>query len=233
MSTRSRIGVACVLPGERAAFLEWLTSAGYEPVQLPDLDSVIRVFESGPLEALIADAALVPVADFPRVVHMLGINRPLVLVGEPGTAPEAVPRDATWVDRPVTSDSFLLSVALALAEGRPARRYPRKYVGPLLSSIDGVSSRVLDVSLEGIRLEVPGGQPSALPPYFTLRVPKFGVVTRVKRVWVASPGSAGVWCGGTLDRNAQSAITAWRSFVETVPKRSPAALMDIESVSYL
>ena len=43
-------------------------------------------------------------------------------------------------------------------------------------------------------------KPSSLPPYFTLRVPKFGVVTRVKRVWVASPGAAGLWCGGTLDR---------------------------------
>ena len=233
MSTRSRIGVASMLTGERAAFLEWLTSAGYEPVPLADLDSVIRVFETGPLEALIADASLVPVSDFPRVVHMLGINRPLVLVGEPGAAPEAVPRDATWVDRPVTRDSFLLSVALALAEGRPARRYPRKFVGPLQSSIDGVLARVLDVSLEGIRLEVPGGQPSSLPPYFTLRVPKFGVVTRVKRVWVASPGAVGLWCGGTLDRNALTAVTAWKTFVETVPVRSPSALMNIESVSYL
>lgn len=233
MSARSRIGVACPLSGERAAFLEWLSHAGYEPVPLPDLDSVIRVFETGPLEALIADAALVPVSDFPRVVHMLGINRPLVLVGEPGTAPEAVPRDATWIDRPATSDSFLLSVALALAEGRPARRYPRKYVGPLSSSIDGVSSRVLDVSLEGIRLEVPGGQGSSLPPYFTLRVPKFGVVTRVKRVWVVSPGSAGLWCGGTLDRNAPSAVTAWRMFVESVPTRSASTLVNLESVSYV
>ena len=27
-----KIGVACPLPGERAAFLEWLTDTGYEPV---------------------------------------------------------------------------------------------------------------------------------------------------------------------------------------------------------
>ena len=26
-----KVGVACPIPGERAAFLEWLTHAGYEP----------------------------------------------------------------------------------------------------------------------------------------------------------------------------------------------------------
>jgi len=223
MASRSRIGVVCVLPGERAAFNEWLSAAGYDPVPLADLDSVIRVFDSGPLEALVADAALVPVSDFPRVVHMLGINRPLVLVGEPGSAPEAVPRDATWIERPVTRESFLLSVALALAEGRPARRYPRKHVVPLNSSIDGVPSRILDVSVEGLRVEVTAGQVAALPPYFTLRVPAFGVVTRVKRVWVASPGNGALWCGGTLDRSAAGVIAAWRTFVDAAPSRADVA----------
>ena len=50
----------------------------------------------------------------------------MILVGSPGEAIEEVPRDAAWIDRPVTRDAFLLSVALGLAEGRPSRRSPRK-----------------------------------------------------------------------------------------------------------
>ena len=212
-----KIGVACPIPGERAAFLEWLTLAGYEPVPMLNIDTVGRDLATRPLEALIADVSLVSAADLPRVVKTLGANRPLVLVGEPEAAIEEVPRDATWIDRPVTRDTFLLSVALALAEGRPARRSPRKMVPRLMSSIDGVSSKIVDVSIEGVRLEITGASPSALPPYFTLRVPSFGVAAKVKRVWVAMPGQGSMWCGGIVERQADKNAVAWNKFVANAP----------------
>ena len=167
-----KIGVACPIPGERAAFLEWLSLAGYEPIPMISIDSVGRDLASRPLQALIADVSLVSPADLPRIVKILGANRPLILVGDAKDAIEDVPKDAAWIDRPVTRDTFLLSVALALAEGRPARRSPRRLVPRLLSSVDGVTSKVVDVSVEGVRLEITGASPSALPPYFTLRVPR-------------------------------------------------------------
>jgi hypothetical protein len=218
MSNGVRIAVACPIPGERAAFLEWLSSAGYEPVPMLDLDRMAKDLSARPVEALIADAELVPAVELPRIVRILGGNRPLVLVGAPGSAPETVPRDATWVERPVTRDTFLLLVALALAEGRPARRSPRKFVPKLLSSIDGVVAKVMDVSTEGVRLEVCEAQPTSLPPYFTLRVPGFGVVTKVKRVWVAMPPQGSMSCGGIVDKAMPAkAKTTWQSFVEAAP----------------
>lgn len=232
MSLQVRIGVACPIPAERAAFLEWLSAAGYDPVPMLDLDSMARELSARPVEALIADADLVPTVDLPRVVRLLGGNRPLILVGSPGSAREVVPRDATWVERPVTEGTFLLLVALALAEGRPTRRSPRKFVRQLHSTIDGVDAKVMDVSAEGVRLEVSAAQRAALPPYFTLRVPGFGVVAKVKRVWVAMPPidvdqqSSGadqgrpkvaVWCGGIIDKTAVKAKTGWGTFVETAP----------------
>jgi hypothetical protein len=211
-----RIGVACPIPGERAAFLEWLSLAGYEPIPMLALDSVGRDLASRPLELLIADVSLVSATDLPRIVKQLGPNRPLVLVGSPEQAIEDVPREAAWIDRPVTRDTFLLSVALALAEGRPARRSPRRLVPKLMSSVDGVSSQVVDVSAEGVRLEVPGASPSVLPPYFTLRVPGFGVAAKVKRVWVATPAQGSVWCGGIIERHP-AAVTAWNKFLQNAP----------------
>src|SRR6187402_2445945 len=171
MPTVERIGVACPILGERAAFQDWLSASGYEPVPMLDLDLLTRDLSTRPIEALIADVSQVSAIDLPRFLRILGPNRPLIVVGEASKALEAVPRDVTWINRPVSRDNFLLSIALALAEGRPARRSPRKRVPRLLSQVDGVSSRVMDVSTEGVRLELTGVTPSVLPPYFTLRVP--------------------------------------------------------------
>lgn len=226
MSNKTRIGIACPIPGERAAFLEWLSEAGYEAVPMLDLDSVATDIAVRPVEALIADASLVRPLDLPRVVKILGSNRPLILVGEPAQAPELVPRDATFVERPVNKDAFLLLVALAFAEGRPARRHPRKLVPHLSSTIDGVASKVMDVSAEGVRLEVCTGQ-TALPPYFTLVVAGFGLAIKVKRVWVAAPPQGSVWCGGVVEKPMAKSKTAWGSFIEAAP--STAAILHTET----
>ena len=216
MANGVRIGVACPIPGERAAFLEWLSLAGYEPVPMLNIDHLGRDMQSRPIEVLIADVTLVPARDLQRLVKALGANRPLVLVGEPAQAIEEVPTYATWIDRPVTRETFLLSVALGLAEGRPARRSPRKLVPRLLASVDGVTSKVVDVSTEGVRLEIAGASPSVLPPYFILKVPGFGVAAKVKRVWVAAPGQGSVWVGGIIERQEKTA-TAWQNFVASAP----------------
>ena len=212
-----KIGVACPIPGERAAFLEWLTIAGYEPVPMLNLDSIGRE-HSRPIEALIADVSLVSKSELPRLVKLLGPNRPLILTGAPEAAIEEVPRDATWMDRPVTRDTFLLSIALGLAEGRPSRRSPRKLVPNLMSSIDGISSKVVDVSAEGVRLEIVGASPASLPPQFTLKIPGFGVAAKVKRVWVAMPAHGSVWCGGILERQTDKSIATWQKFLANAPQ---------------
>ncbi len=209
-----KIGVACPVAGERAAFFEWLTKAGYEPVAVSGLDTVTRDMN---IEALIADVSLLPNRDLTRIVRVLGPNRPLVLVGRAKDCIEKVPRDATWMNRPVTKANFQLSIALALAEGRPARRSPRVVVPRLPSTIDGVSSKIMDLSSEGVRLEISGASTSVLPPYFTLRVPGFGVNTKVKRVWVATPKQGTTWCGGIIDSKSMTA-TMWSKFLENAPR---------------
>ena len=221
-----RIGVACPLPGERAAFLEWLTDTGYEPVPMLNIETVAKELPARPIEALIADVSLVSAIDLPRVVRMLGPNRPLILVGAAKDRIEEVPRDASWITRPATKETFTLSIALALAEGRPARRSPRQVVPKVLATIDGVASKIVDVSDEGVRLEIPTGASAALPPFFMLKVPAFGVAAKVKRVWVAQPGQGHTWCGGIVERPAEKAAKMnWNSFVKTAPFGNQKILM--------
>ena len=125
----------------------------------------------------------------------------MILVGAPEDAIEDVPRDATWMDRPVTRDAFLLSVALG-AGRRPA--------GAPLAAQARAETAVVDRRrlVEGRGREhgrrAPRdhrrSSPSSLPPFFTLKVPGFGVATKVKRVWVATPAQGSMWCGGILER---------------------------------
>ena len=128
---------------------------------------------------------------------------------------------------PCTKETFLLLVALAFAEGRPARRSPRKFVPKILSTIDGVAAKVMDVSAEGVRLEVCEVQTAALPPYFTLRVPGFGLAIKVKRVWVALPPDGAMSCGGVVDKPLPKTKTTWRTFVENAS--STASIVSDES----
>lgn len=213
-----KIGLACPIPGERAAFQEWLIEAGYQAVPMMSLESVVREMKATPFEALIADVALLSAAELPRLVRTIGYNRPLVLVGNPDQKLEDVPRDATWMPRPVSRDTFLLSIALALAEGRPARRSPRVAVRMLQSTVDGMPAKILDISSEGVRFDVPGAVSGTLPPEFLLKVPAFGVAAKVKRVWVTQPGKGHTWCGGIIERPAEKgAKMPWPVFVKTAP----------------
>lgn len=213
-----KIGVACPNPGERAAFMEWLNDAGYQAVPMMSLETVTREMNANPFEALITDVSLVTATDLPRIVKLLGANRPLLLVGNPDQRIEEVPRDATWMPRPATRDIFLLSIALALAEGRPARRSPRTVVSRMLSTVDGMAAKIVDVSSEGVRLEIPGASTSGLPPFFQLKVPAFGVIAKVKRVWVSQPGPSHSWCGGIIERPIEKgAKMPWPVFVKTAP----------------
>ena len=213
-----KIGVACPIPGERAAFMEWLNTAGYQAVPMMSLESVTREMSANPFEAMIADASLLSASDLPRIVKMLGPNRPLILVGNPNQRLEEVPRDATWLPRPASQATFLLAIGLALAEGRPARRSPRTMVARLLSTVDGMSAKIVDVSSEGVRLEIVGTTTGGLPPFFQLKVPAFGVIAKVKRVWVSQPGPGHTWCGGIIERPAEKpAKMPWPVFVKTAP----------------
>ena len=99
------------------------------------------------------------------------------------------------------------------------RRSPRKLVPRFPALVDGVASRVLDVSHEGVRLEVAERRDSALPPSFMLRVPLFSVAVIVQRIWVSTTigTSSQLWCGGTLARNPLRSTNSWRTLVDMTP----------------
>ena len=225
MSERARIGAASPAVGERASLIDWLEAAHCEPVPMFGLASLPAALEGPSIEALVADSSLVSPATLPDVLRMLGPNRPLILIGSPEAAAAGGMRHVRWLERPVTAETLMLAVALALGEGRPARRSPRKHIRPISASVDGVTSRVLDVSIDGVRVELSGARALALPPQFTLRIDEFGVACTVKRVWVRQPAGKGLICGGRVVSAAPRAASAWRQLVDTTPVFGSHALL--------
>lgn len=188
-----------------------------------DAGSIARELEGNGFEVLVIDADLAVSGDAPHVLRALGRNRPMIVIGDTGASSltETARREVTYLARPLARDPFMLAIILALAEGRPARRSPRRMVPRLQASVDGVPARLLDVSSEGIRIELPERHRSSLPPFFTVRVPIFNANVVGQRVWVngALEPTAGrsFWCGVRLARNPAREITAWQTLVEHAP----------------
>jgi hypothetical protein len=214
---RPRIAVACRWRAEHQSLTEWLQEAGFEPMPIVDVGS-LRDRDALPFELLIADVDYSAADVLPQILR--GVKRPVIVVGDrdAGARRDAEARDCTYMERPLDRNGVMFMVSLVLVEGRPLRRSPRKVVPRLPATIDGVSSRVIDVSYEGLRLELSNIERSSLPPFFTLRVPVFGVAAlTVQRVWVAAPGKGVLWCGGTFVKNPERAAKAWRTVVESAP----------------
>lgn len=218
--SRTRIAVACRSHAERATIVEWLESGGYHPITVPLPTAPARDIEALRFEMLIVDSELMTVGSLTHVARYRPQPRPLLVIGDADVEAEveAERRGGTYVERPLESASLLLSVTLALAEGRPMRRSPRKMVASMPAAVDGVPTRVVDVSHEGVRLELSAKDRAALPPFFTLRVPFFDVNVHVQRVWTGTGTTARtssvLWCGGALARNSDRALVAWRQLVD-------------------
>ena len=214
--TCTTVGIACPVPSERAAFVEWLAAAGYQPVSMRDVRALARDLKQQPIEALVASAEVVSQVGLPTVLKILTPNRPLVVVGRLDSCPPESRRRASWLDRPTSADALAIGVALALAEGRPVRRSARKSVLYLPATVNGVVSQVVDVSDEGVRLQLKNDTPSTLPPYFTLRVEAFGVAAVVQRAWFARPEARTVLCGGRIQQHLPRSKT-WAHLVAMAP----------------
>jgi hypothetical protein len=222
--TRTRIAVASRSHVERTALVEWLDSGGYHGVPVPFPTAPAREIEALNFEMLILDSELMTVGSLIHVARYRPSPRPVIVVGDEDVEAEveAERRGATYLMRPLDKGAVNFAVTLALAEGRPMRRSARKPVPPMPAVIDGVPARVIDVSYEGVRLELAARDRATLPPFFTLRVPMFDVSVHVQRVWTGSGSTARtsgtLWCGGALGMNQERAIVGWRTLVDRAPQ---------------
>ena len=140
---------------------------------------------------------------------------PVIVLGDAASATACAPlgMQSMFLERPIDCATFICTVTMALMESRPFE-----------ATVNGVTSFIIDVSREGVRLKMPRDR-RMVTPRFALRVPLIGVGVSVQRVWVRVPRPAEnvsvLWCGGQLSRNTVLADQAWERFIDTVGSVAP------------
>jgi CheY-like chemotaxis protein len=220
MSGNLRVIIASPNGAENEQLADWLTTEGFDTVKAATSAGALAAIKARPFDLLVVDAFLafkegLEAASRP---HRRNPQTPAIVIGDPAARPQAEVRGAMFVERPIDRDSMLCSIAMASLEERPIRRSERKPVDRVDAVVDGVRSHIVDVSPEGLRVEIPSDRRSAPPPYFTLRVPIIGVALTVQRMWAARHTPATSWYGGALTRNSAKVDLAWRHFVDVVPR---------------
>ena len=217
MADHPRVIVSLSNVAEAAAVADWLRSDGFEPVQRHTAQSAADEMIL-PFALLIAD-----VAHRRLLMQSRGRNAvaPTILIGNAATASsgDSFGAQTMYLSRPIDRAVFTCFVAMAMLESRPVRRSIRKSVNHFDAVVNGVPSHIVDVSLEGLRLEISRDGRSALPPYFTVRVPLVGVAVTVQRMWTQSSSrrDPSIWYGGALSQNRTSITQAWKAFVDNIP----------------
>lgn len=235
MANRPRVIVALPNVIECGSAADWLSAEGFEPVRRATSRSAAEEMQARAFDLLIADAVFA----FRDGLHMANRKRnpstPTIVIGDAGGAAicESVGRQAMFLARPVERVLLSCTVSMAFMDARPVRRSARKLVNPISAVVNGLPSRILDVSNEGLRLEVPKDRRWVPPPYFNIRVPLIGTAVTVQRMWTrawpANGPTEATWCGVALSQNRPGAERAWRGLVETIPLVGSPLSVRVES----
>ena len=228
MSFRQQVIVGTPHADESEALSAWLDAEGFEPISKPTAKSACDAVASQPFDLTIADAGFV----LNGGLRAFGLARfretPMIVLGDAAESRACAPlgTQIMFLERPIERTLFICTVTMALMEARPDRRSPRRAIPPFEATVNGVKSYIIDVSREGVRLEMPRER-HMVTPQFALRVPLIGVGVSVQRVWVRVPRpieNIGVmWCGGQLSKNTVLADQAWLRFIDTVASVAPRA----------
>jgi DNA-binding response OmpR family regulator len=222
MSMRPVVVVASPDAAEVALLSDWLRAEGLEPLAARSLQAAMYEVRSRTYDVLIADAAFAFEGDLQSVARNHNARAPLVVVGGDDATRARSERNGTFhIARPVDQTLLLCRVAMAIAEGRPARRSERKRITPFEAVVEGSQAYIVDISNEGLRLVLPRRR-LAPAPHFAFRVPLIGVALTVRRVWMSAAPvehSDAAWCGVELYQPNPRAAQSWRTFVSTVSGR--------------
>jgi hypothetical protein len=223
---RQQVIVATPNADESRALASWLDAEGFEPIQRPTSKSAADAVAGQPFDLLIVDAGFVLTGG----VRGFGLARfretPVIVLGDANDGRGCAPLGSQimFLERPIDRPTFICTVTMALMEARAERRSPRRTIRPFEATLNGVDSHIIDVSREGVRLELPRER-RMVTPNFVMRVPLIGVGVSVQRRWVRVPAPddpVGVmWCGGQLHKNTVLAEQAWHRFIDTLVSVSP------------
>ena len=136
-------------------------------------------------------------------------------VHDPGIENEARRQGAVYLVEPIDATELLGRLSETLAANGPPRRSSRKAPSNVLTAeIAGQPARIVDLSYEGVRVEMAEGSP--LEETFDIAVPERDLVVRVKSVWSRAASRGWIWCGAELCDDDPVRVDSWRRLVDSV-----------------
>jgi hypothetical protein len=216
MSFRPKVAVSFPPVQESRVLADWLREDGFEPVALSSHARLELELTHSAVKLLVVDAAFAVAAI--NVVRARHPQLPIVIIGDPDPSAEAYAktRGALYLTRPVERAVFTCTMAMIVADTLPVRRSERTTTR-LSVVVHGLASQIIDVSKEGMRIEMTRRQVLP-PPMFDVVVPMLGVKLNVRRMWTGNaPQAAGaIWYGGELSNNSKRAELAWHTLIDTL-----------------
>ncbi|MEZ5289713.1 MAG: hypothetical protein R2745_01380 [Vicinamibacterales bacterium] len=218
------VGLACPNAYERRTFAAWLADAGMEVTSLVEACRVESDGAATRLDCIVADADLLASG----VLASLRRHAPRVPVvavanaGVPVHGPSGRSASVTVVTRPIDAPALALAVSLAHGEARQGRRHARKPAAAFPAHVSDVDAEILDVSHDGVRIEIARTHAARLGPQFRLRVPMVALDIVVRRAWVGRGRGARVQCGARLGTLTGPERLAWDRVLELAGTPAPA-----------
>lgn len=201
-----------------SGIVELLRDAGHHVTGAATYDAAKRLLAVSPYDLLVSDVRLRSFnglhlvmqtrADHPEtaIIIITGYDDPLIDL-------EAHRYHAGLVRKPIRPAEFLQRVAEALIQVRRERRSQRKrVVGGFRVMVKGRPAAVVDVSYDGLRLELPDRE--GLPETFDVEVAGIGLHLEVEPVWFQTSAETGTVCGATLAVEHTPSARTWRAIVD-------------------
>ena len=207
-----------------------LVAAGYLVAGASSLRRAATLLNSVIPDLLIANTRLRDLAD-EEGLQLAALSRrdhpnlPVIITHgshDPDLEDEAKGRGMAFIVNPLENPEFLGCVRTSLGERRPhqamVRQWPRKRMAPVPARVDAAPAQLIDVSYEGLRLELedPGDSAAAV---FEVALPAAGVNLKTKRVWRSRASDAEEYSWGmTLVDVNPGLAERWRQFVDSIPE---------------
>lgn len=235
MSDGILVGLALSRAEERSRVSAWLVAAGHTVESLVEACRVDSDIAGRGFGCVLADGEVL------RGGMLASLRRqdarlPLVAVVDADTdlTSSLGRQDVGLLSRPLDGPAVTLAVALAFGESRQTRKRIRRRAPRLSSRAAGAPAEILDVSADGLRLELSSAQVARLGPYFRLQVSMVALDVVVKRIWVGRAVGARVQCGAILVNPDPAQLLAWERIVElaasttgaivATPRATPAVM---------
>jgi len=225
-SSRTALIVSCQAR-QRDQLERWAAADGYAAEGVSEFRGARLKLEDAPPDLLVTDVKLGAYNGLHLAIWSRGraLKTKTLLIGDPDPVlqREAQREGAAYLIPPLDAASFLSAVATLFSSYHPARRSVRKRVC-FDVTVDGVLASVVDLSYEGLRLEVPEAEGFMLPPVLTIKVPSYDTPWRVNRVWLgrsADAARSALVCGAMLPQTDNETLAAWRRLVDAVSGFDP------------